>query len=335
MNDNEKYFPMNSAELLDSVLDVYKKSFFKQIGLSVIFQIILMIIIYLFIFLGVLSGVVFFLSSFQNGDTGSMIIFFIILAAVALVVITFYSALISTGNALITKKVYLKEKTDLGQVIKESFKMLPAAASTALANAIIMLPVFVLLGLFLFVYFLLITQFIDNSGASIGLLALLTVAMFIVIAVATVVISAFCMMSIAVSVFEKKYFFSAVIKSFKLAKPDFFKIVGLVTIWTMVTVVGTYSITGLAALALFLAETVAPANMAAYLTMLTIGASYIINPLIAIILSPLSGIFATMLYINQRMKYEGLDIELNLSDIKRAEFIKRYNDMYTTQPHKF
>jgi len=124
------------------------------------------------------------------------------------------------------------------------------------------------------------------------------------------------MMSMSVAIFEGKWFFSAVGRSFALVRPDFLKLMGLLTIWSVVTSVFSYSMETFFSVGTSLSSYFLPQETAATVLMATMGLRFIFSIVISTLLFPLAGIFSTMIYINQRIKQEGLDIELNLSALK-------------------
>jgi len=335
--ENNKYYPMNSAELLDSVFEVYKKSFGKQIGVSIIFNIILTAILYFFIFAG---GLVLAVNLIGNSGSFastsvSTIIMIVVFILLLVLIITIHSALATTGNALITKHTFLGEPCSIGEVIKASFKKLLPACLAGIANAIVMLPVFILLAFFAYLYFVMIYD-LTRYNSTPGVFTVIATILIILLAlVVSIFCSAISMMSVSAAIFEKKYFFAAVAKSFRLAKPDFAKILGLVTVWTLITGATSYSITSVIDLGATFAEFFVPQEAAGAIAMMAMSVSTIFSSIVSTLLAPLSGIFSTMMYINQRFKHEGLDIELNLNGVlaekqKQAymEHVRKMQEMH-------
>jgi len=335
--DNNKYYPMNSAELLDSILDVYKKSFLKQIAITMIFGIMFTAIIYLVIFAGGITVALSLMSnmpSFSNPMDAfwkllpSIIVFLIVFVIISII----YQALNTTGNSIITKQTFLNEPTDIGAVLKQSFKKILQASSAGLANLIVMIPLIVIVSIFLYVYIMMIVEITGNNTFPATLTIVVTIALAIVMLIVSIVCSAITMMSMSVAVFENKYFFSALKKSFQLVKPDFFKILGLIAVWSLIVSATSYSISIVFNFAPVFVEMFFPQESAGVFSMIFMSLGSIISMAVSTLLAPLTGIFSTMMYINQRFKHEGLDMELNLNEINAQRLKKQFEESFKAPP---
>jgi len=320
---NNKYYPMNSAEVLDQVLEVFKKSFFKQVALSIIFSIIFFVILYALLIFGVLTVVVLLGNIFFT--TGVGVDGVVIISAFLLIIflaIALYDALLTTGNALITKHTFLGEYCDVGGVLKASFKKIWIATSASIASLIVFLPGIFVLGVIIYLYVSMLMDFYDRGHTPTMALIIITILLGILMLAIFLVGATITMMSNKVAIFEGRWFFGAVSRSFRLVKPDFLKIMGLLAIWSIITMAATYSFESLFSLAIVLLGYFSPQEAAAAFLMGTFGIGSFFSLIMGVILAPLSGIFSTMIYMNQRIKLEGLDIELNLNN----ERIKQLRD---------
>jgi len=310
---NTKYYPMNSAEVLDQVLDLYKKSFLKQVGISVIFSIIFSVVLYIFIIVGAIGAMSMAFGAVAQGALAPggfvAISVFILLFFLA---ISMYSALLSTGNALITKKTFLGEPCDLGKVLGETFKKIWIATSAVIANMVALLPLIIVLGVFIFLYAIMLGGFID-AGMNVMPIVILSIFLILVVIAFFILYSTITMLSVSVAIFEGRWFFSALMRGFSLAQPDFLKLMGIVAVWFIVTYALSYSISTLFDVGSFLAMSFLPADTAVIVSMIAWAVGIIISLVTSVLLAPLSGIFYTTVYMNQRFKHEGLDIELNLN----------------------
>ena len=316
-----KYYPMNSAEILDQVLSVYKKSFFKQISVSVIFSIIFLAAAYF------LLMIIFVLDEVGGGftpRTGIAEVINIIVSLILLILsISIFQALTATGNALISKHTFFEEHCDVGGILKASFKKILIATSAILANLIILLPVIAMAAFLIHVFYISATMnfYIVAHASAIPIIAafmfliILILVLFLICAVIT-------MMSISVAVFEGRWFFDAVMRSFKLVKPDYIKITGLLVMWFLITAALMHSLDIIFGVVSLLVMYFSPEEVAnaVFLSILAFRSSF--SLIIYTIIAPLLGIFSTIMYINQRIKLEGLDIELNLKALE----VKRNND---------
>ena len=315
---NNKFYPMNSAEVLDQVLEVYKKSFFKQLAIAIIFNILFLIAVYIFLIIGVIAAAALFVgTAFQPGFGFGAIIMIAILILLVLLFFSAYTALTSTGNALITKQTFLGEYCDVGRVLKVSFKKIWVAASAALANLIVLIPAFIFTAIVVFFYIALIIGLADAGLMAITPILVLSFVLLLLIIAFFMLCATITMMSMSVAIFEGKWFFSAVKRSFMLVRPDFLKLMGLLAVWSVVTTVFSYSFEVFLGIGTSLGGYFLPQEYAAAFMIGTMGIRMLFSIVISTLLFPLSGIFSTMLYINQRIKHEGLDIELNLNMLRR------------------
>ena len=316
---NNKYYPMNLAEVLDQVLDLYKRSFLKQIGIYIIFYIIFTVALAIFITVGVLAAAVTAFGTFAQGSLGAGGYFVIaVIILLFLLVIAMYGALSSTGNALVTKQTFLGEHCELGKVIGMAFKKIWIATSAVIANLIALIPAIIVMGVFVFLYVTMLDGFINDG---MGVISIILFSVFLILIVLTFVVLyiTITMLSVSVAIFEGRWFFGALMRGFSLAQPDFFKLMGIVAIWFSITYAFSYSIEMLFGLGSALLTSFLPVEMAVLVSMGSMALSLVFTLIVGTLIAPLSGIFYTTVYINQRIKHEGLDIELNLNALRSRE----------------
>jgi len=316
---NDKFYPMNSAEILDQVLDVYKRSFLKQIALSVIFYIMLFAVIYLLLFAGLIAGAAMAFAAFLPGAGSSIssggIIFIAVLIILFLLALSMYMALRTTGNALITKQTFLDEHCDLGKVIKSALKKVWMATSAVIANAIVMIPGIIGLSAVVYVFVRVLIWF-DDIGAGYWPFVITTILLILFVLGFFVVYTTLTMLSIPAAIFEGKWFFAALKRGFLLARFDFAKLMGIVTVWFLAVLALSSSVEIIFGLGSSLLMFFIPAETAMFMYLGMMGIRMLFTTAVSVVVAPLSGIFYTMIYINQRFKYEGLDVELNLNACK-------------------
>ena len=318
---NNKFYPMNSAEVLDRVLDIYKRSFWQQIGLSIIFNIMFMAAMYILLFVGLIATVVAVGAAFAPGSAGTMsaggVVFIGVLIILFLFSISAYTALLSTGNALITKHTFLGDRCDVGKVIKESFKKIWVATSAVLANVIVMIPGIIVLSVFVYLYIFFIGAVIDGGGIGYWPIVIVSILFILLVIGFFVAFTTITMLSMPAAIFEGKWFFAAFKRGFSLAQYDFVKLMGVVTIWILAVYALSYSIEMIFGIGSAMMMAFAPAESAMFMYFGMMGVRFILTMVVSVIVAPLSGIFYTMIYINQRFKHEGLDVELNLNALRR------------------
>jgi len=316
---NNKYYPMNSAEVLDQVLDIYKRSFLKQVGISIIFYIIFSAVAAIFIVGGLFATMMATFGIFAQGVLGPGGFFAIaVFVLLFLLILSMYGALTTTGNALITKKTFLGEDCELSKVIGEAFRKIWKATSAVIANLITLLPVIIVLGVLIFLYVTMLVAFAE-AGMGIMPIIILSIILVLIVVVFIVLYITITMLSVSVAIFEGKLFFSALVRGFSLAQPDFLKLMGIVAVWFSVTTALSYSVSMFFEFGSFLVMSFLPSDAAIFMSLAMMGIGMIISMIVSVLLTPLSGIFYTVIYMNQRIKHEGLDIELNLNALRGNE----------------
>jgi len=316
---NNKFYPMNSAEVLDQVLDVYRRSFFKQIGISLIFYIMFFAVMCILLLVGLVAGAAMVFSALLPGTSGSMgaggIVFIAVLIILFLLSLSMYMALMTTGNALITKQTFLSEYCDVGRVVKMAFKKVWIATSAVFANVLVMIPGIIGLSAIIYVFVRMLIWFVD-TGAGYWPFVITIILLILFVLGFVVVYTTLTMLSIPAAIFEGKWFFAAFKRGFLLARFDFAKLMGVVTVWFLAVLALSSSVEIIFGLGSSLLMFFIPAETAIFMYLGMTVLRMIFTTVVSVIVAPLSGIFYTMVYINQRFKYEGLDVELNLNACK-------------------
>ena len=184
-----------------------------------------------------------------------------------------------------------------------------------IANFIALIPAIIVMGVFIFIYGTLLSGYIE-AGMGVASIAVLVIFLILVVIAFVVLYITITMLSVSAAIFEGKWFFAALMRGFSLAQPDFFKLMGIVAIWFAITSAFSYSVEMLFGLGSMLATSFLPAETAVLVSMGSMAVSVIFSLVVGTLIAPLSGIFYTTVYINQRIKHEGLDIELNLNALR-------------------
>jgi hypothetical protein len=198
-----------------------------------------------------------------------------------------------------------------------------------LAQAIIIVP-FVIV--FILIVFVAVSQldgivyFMQSGSLSAGafllnrlpwvvLIIVLSIAVFVGFFVFTNIFS----LSVAVAVFERRYFFGTIARSWELVKPEFWRILGVRTIWIFVTSAISISSSGVFSLAMMawtLLSDFMPIGVGIIGSLFLMLITNFIGPaVIALITMPLDGILQALIYFNRRIKSEGLDLEIRLEKL--------------------
>jgi hypothetical protein len=309
---------MNTAELLDAVIEIYKESFGQQIALSMIFSIIFSVILFVVIFLGVIAVMATFIGNIGYSDFNTTMM--ILSVAVFIILILFasslHSALYSTGNIILAYKSYIGEKPSLKDIVKQCFKKFIPVLTVIFAQFIVLIPLFVFIAALSVGYFYYLFNMINTGFTDIWLAIIITVLFIIALLITGIISMTITIASVPIAIFEKKYFMSAVSKGFALIKKDFKKILGTVAIYYLVMYIASYSFSAFLGIGKAFIELLFPRDIAAFLSVSTVYFDYMFSAVFSVILTPLNGIFSAAVYINQKIKYEGFDISLKLDDLK-------------------
>jgi len=288
---------MTTAEVFDRTIDVYKKSFGNQLAYAAIIGVIA------FAATTFISFIALFVIGFVaigGGASDTMVL--VLVMAVILPLVGLWLALISSGAILMSKRTLYGYRVKLP--MKELPQIVGRVFGTLVAIAIMSAP---FLGAIIFViYYAPIidilfswTSFILAGGLAIGF----------------AIYSNIFSLAIAAAVFERTTFFGAVKRSWSLVHGEFWKIAGSRAIWIVVIMAITYATQGAAYLVnLLLLGLSSTANQTAFIfiTMAVMAITGLVTLAISFITMPLDGIFHAVLYFNQRVKREGLDIEVKL-----------------------
>ena len=302
---------------MDRAIDVYKKSFAKQLGFAAIFGIISY---FFFMFVGVLlllvigmfvsySNIAIFSPINETAGYGGDSALGIILLAIA-VIMPFYFlwlSISSAGHILISKPAFcgFKENLPIGQLPRIACRIFGALIAQALASV----PFFGLVIIGFETGFL--SYLLYNAPWVFALLTLLFIVVYLLY------INIFSL-AVAVAVFEHNTFFNALIRSWELIRGEFWKVVGMRLLWLLIiiaiwaTIYGAMASVGLVAALIF---TVLELNVPPGLIGLATVMASLVSFAVSFATAPLNGVFQATLYFNQRIKKEGLDIEVKLEKL--------------------
>ena len=310
---NPEYLPMNAAALMDRVFDLYKATFKTQIAFSLIIGIVSFI---LMILLGIMLA---FAVGVAMGVTGYMDERYILMmAAVVLIgVLPLYMGWIylsASGHILITKQAFYGEPIEFP--FRDAVGAFLRVITAAIAQLVMALPFLALLAYL--VYSAVaghddIIYLIMNIHPAILIFGGLAFTIFYVI------YSNIFALSIPAAIFERRVFFATVSRSFVLLKGDFWKILGLRLLWALLIFLFSYSAQGLlmflvAALAAF------AGNIMDFGTLwVTTGPlQFYASLFVSILVGPMEGIMTALIYFNQKIKKDGLDIEIGIFRLARG-----------------
>ena len=308
---NPEYLPMNSAEVLDRVFETYKRSFGKQLLYSLIVGAIGFGVMFIFAIFGSLMLVFAFFAynaSFIVG--GGIILSFLLL------LLLFWSAASSTGHLLLSKPAFYGRHVALPP--GELGKTILRVVSAIIAQLLLSIPFIIIIILLL--YFLFSTVFLspvlDMFMVDPVLSVITFVGTFAIISLfggfLYIVYTNFFFLVVSVAVFEKRIFFGTLKRSWELIRGDFWKILGIRVLWFIIIAVITNSAAGILLISDWLISTFAAG---VNIELIYFGIASLVNMLslgIAFIVAPLRGIMPAVIYFNQRIKKEGMGIEIQI-----------------------
>lgn len=304
-----EYNPMNAAELMDGVFDVYKRSFVKQLAFSALVGVISFI---LMVVLGFIAAMAVILPMIDAPDDAFVGMIVSILAAM-LPVYWIWTATADAGHILLSKQAFYR------QPVRVPVKKLPGIVlrvlTASLAQMLLSIPWLVLIGLS--VYALSRSSgynMSDMSSVMIFLSSYGWVVITIIAAFVYVVYSNVFALAVPVAVFEHRFFWGTITRSWQLVKGEFWKILGVRILWSVVVYLFSYSAQGVWAVIQAVLVAGAAESPMLVTTIGTLLQSFV-TLLIGFIMGPLGGILTALIYFNQRIKKEGLDIEIGLEQL--------------------
>jgi len=310
---------MNTAELLDQSVDVYKKSFLVQLAYSAIVSVTAFVLIFV---VGIIAVIIFafFAGVFYGiGFDANMATSTIVVIAVGAVLffvplLMLWQALYSAGHILLAKQAFYGEKVrvNVEQLPKVALRVLSSFAAQILLFVLMLLVLGLIFFVFAIVFGLLMYPAPLTAGGYFWLGFGLVVAL--VVGLGYWIFSNVFSLSVAVAIFEKRLFFGTITRSWQLVKGEFWKILAIRTLWFVATMVIYYSLYGVVNLlsvgVLFLADFFGFAGIV--IAMLFNWVTIIVSFVMSFAIMPLGGIVQAVIYFNQRIKKEGLDIEERL-----------------------
>ena len=332
-----KFFYMNAAEVLDTTIAIYKKSFAQQIAIAAIMAAVGIVLFLLVTFFVMVFGAVAFANALAfDAFSGGFLAFLIIVGMIYLLGIAAFASMQYAACMVVTKQAFFGQKLSVGKAFGESFRALGRMFTATLAVILTYIPVVALIfaALFSFINTLMGTiDFLDlgaffgtaNSISQvilllIGLILGLVIIFLIVIGFLNLVQSFVCM-AIPASLFEKRWFFGAIGRSAALSKRNYFPIFGILILNVLMIMGIQYSLSGVfdivAAFLPFAAEFL-PVGAIAALSIVNIFGT-IASLALLVLMIPIEVIFVTVLYMNQRIKHEGMDIEMGLEELGAAQ----------------
>ena len=310
---NPKYLPMNCAALMDRVFDVYKATFKTQIAFSLVVGIISFVFMFLFIIIfGIGVAAVVGMTGYMDEQYLYMMVGIMLIGFLPLYICWMY--LSESGHILITKQAFYEELIEFP--IKEAVGAFFRVVTAVAAQLILSLPFAAFIFFIIFSFTAGYHNFIQIILYTHPVLLILGSLFF---AVFYVIYSNFFSLAVPAAILEKRFFFAAIARSVTLLKGDFWRILGLRLLWRFLVFLFTISAQGFVMMLVTLftamagnvvdfgALMVASGPLQSYATLF-----------VFIIISPMEGIMTALIYFNQKIKKDGLDIEIGVSQLIRG-----------------
>ena len=308
--------PMNVAQMMDRAVEAYRRSFWRQLAYAAVVGVVFFVVM---IIVGIVVAVVLIAGTFDGDNIAGMLV---IILAVFLPLILLWMGISSAGHILFTRQALIGHLVYLPKL--KIHLLAFRALSAIIAQAIVFLPIAVFL---IYLFWTSIVFFIDafflTDFSAMGLLLIMLVSSLI--AIAFLLIENMFALSVTVAMFERRLFFGALLRSWELVRDDFFKIFATRVLWYLVGVGFALAAQGLLFLfGMLMGFLVGAVHPALSILLIPVGFIAMIFPIfVSFAQMPMDGIMRAVIYFNQRIKKEGLDIELKLHMMWQRQ---RYND---------
>ena len=313
--------PMNVAQMMDRAIEAYKRSFWKQFAYAAVVGLALSVIVsivgsvlFIFFVAGALGG---------YSVTGMLVFLF----AVLLPIFLLWLGVSSAGHILFARQALIGHLVRLPRLKLHllCFRALSAVAAITIVFVPVAVPLFYLywaaVRLIAAVFF---DAPLDYGAAAYAdiytTIGNVLLGVFLVLLATALVSLAFLLvenlfaLAACAAMFEGRLFFSSLFRSWELLRGDFFRIFAARMLWYLVAlgfaVAAIGILTGLVSLVSVLGGTVHPLFSILAIPLLFL--SMVFPNLVFFAMLPMDGIMRAVVYFNQRIKKEGMDIELKL-----------------------
>ena len=311
---SDELAPMNVAELMDRAIWAYKKSFWKQIAYAAIVGVIFTVVVFVVALIAIITAVMHMFAGvgYMIGFAG----FFGIIILVGLPLYLLWMGFSSAGHILLTRRALFGHIVNLPRV--KIHIMAFRAISALLAQVVVFAPVIVLM---FFVFRALAVPFLDGIVEGFSLLfVILFVVASLFVSLVFMLIANFFSLSVAAAMFEGKLFFKSLSRSWELMRGDFWKIFGTRLLWFLVAMAFAMAGQGIISLLWMLIGIILGTGPAVLsIIVLPVGfLTSVVSFMVSFAQIPMDGIMQACIYYNQRIKKDGLDIELRLTALRQT-----------------
>ena len=302
--------PLGVAELMDRAIEAYRRSFWKQIAYAAIVWGILTVVL---IIVGIIAIITLIATAITGGGLATGLTgFFVVALIVGLPLYLLWMGFSSAGHILLTRRALFGHMVSLSRV--KIHVMAFRAISALVAQMFVFAPIVVLLffvfraAAFSLIEVILLGQF--------GILFIVLFAAVSLLVSLVFMLLANCFsLSMAAAMFEGCLFFKALLRSWELIRGDFWKIFATRLLWYLVAMGFTLAGQSILMLLWTLIGVVLGTGPAVLsVVALPVGfLSSIVSIVVSFAQMPMEGIMKACIYYNQRIKKDGLDIEIRLT----------------------
>ncbi|MDR1560031.1 MAG: hypothetical protein LBS84_10115 [Clostridiales bacterium] len=317
---------MNAAEVLDKVFDVYRRSLLYQIGLNFCVYTIGFAALYVILIGVVITGLFAGTAVSLTAGVSGTVILGVIGAAILIWLFIIYANLCAAACGFLSWQSYSGRPIDFSAALKNTFKSFGRIAALSLAELAAGIPLALLLCAALFAAFADQVAFIGDWTNELfyslftfrNLLLLFAIA--IPVSLLGVIAYNYCALALPAAVFDRKYFFEAIISSYRLMKGDFWRILGIRVVFAGAVTLINYSLSSLSSALLGTLTALSDSFSPNQFGLMTIGVvvQYAVSFITGVLLMPLSSILTSILFFNQKIKKESLDLAMRLEILERT-----------------
>jgi MFS family permease len=318
---------MSLSEIMDKSIEILRKHV-KSIALFTIgYGIIAFIAVFLIIIVGVIASAL-LAGLLENFWIMGIFLVFIGISAAA------FGLSLYAGTIKIASQEYTGEEVFAQDAIKASFKSIFKVFGIIFSAVVLFIPVGAVMGVIGKFFY----DTFDRTMLNINLytrrqlLYIIPPVIFLLVVVFIIVAYiAWFSFALNVLVIEKKGVFGSIKRSFSLIKNNYWRILGCILLFSITVSALRSSIdTVMAAVSgiIYLIFKFLNINQdfLTFFTMVYGYASWPINLVTWMVISPIAVIMISMLYFNQRFKKEGYDIILKLKEIQKNDERKKLSE---------
>ena len=303
---------MNAAELMDSVFDVYKRSFWKQLAYAAIASTVSSVVFGILIgILGVGSIII-----LAGTNAAALQVTTVILIVLAVVVFALLIQAVMTAGAIL-----LSRETFMGRFIRLPMKQLMSAiwrAFTALLAQLILLTLYIAAAVGLIYGYVRFAPYVAVLSYT-RFYYILLIILLVAIAIGFLLLAHLFSLSVAVAITERSVFFHALVRGVTLLRGDFWRLLGVRVMWFIIIFVFLGTSQGLLMLLPSLLGILLAGTPLVMVLIFLFNLIFMVGSMvITFALYPLDGILTAVVFFNQRIKKEGLDLEISIEELYRA-----------------